>query len=137
MNTLFRVGVASTVIAAAASLSQARQPDIRSGNDLKQIGLAYYNCIDVNGRPPARAQDLAAHLGNDKRLRKLLETEAIVFFYNVRPTQKSDGASSTVLAYPDYVPKKGGFVLMGDGTVQKMTVEDFRKAPRAGQAKTK
>jgi hypothetical protein len=42
-----------------------------------------------------------------------------------------------VLAYVSDVPAKGGLVLMGDASVQKMSAEEFRKAPKAGKRKAK
>ncbi len=42
-------------------------------------------------------------------------------------------ASPEVLAYWKDVPEKGGYVLMLDRTVKKMTPEEFRAAPKSGK----
>jgi hypothetical protein len=45
----------------------------------------------------------------------------------------SASSSGTVLAYHKDVPASGGFVVMQDGSVQQMSAEEFRAAPKAGK----
>jgi hypothetical protein len=102
-----------------------------NANDLKQIGLAYHNFHDSTGKAPAKAEDLAPHLENNKRLLDHLKTERIVFLYGVRLTEMTAGTSNTVLAYEKDAPKSGGQVLYGDGVVKKLTADEFKKATLA------
>ena len=102
-------------------------------NDLKQIGLAYHNHHDATNKGPANAKELAPYFENNKRLLDHLESKRIVFFYNVRITQMTEGTSNTILAYEKDVPTKGGLALFGDGSVRKLTADEFKKAPKAGK----
>ena len=105
----------------------------RIQNDLKQIGLAYHNFFDTNRKGPAKAEDLGPFLENDARLLGLLKTETIVFYWNVGLLQMPQGTSNTVLAYDWEAPTKGGMALMGDGSVKRMTPQEFQAAPKAGK----
>jgi hypothetical protein len=120
-----------------APAAGAAPSDARTTNDLRQIGLAYHNHVDAANKAPAKAEDLGPYLDNNKRLLDLLKNEDVVFFYNVTPTQMTSGTSNTVLAYVKDVPDKGGLVLMGDGSVKKMSADEFKKATLAGKRKEK
>jgi hypothetical protein len=100
-------------------------------NDLKQIGLAYHNHLDAAGKPPANAKALAPYFCNSKKLLDYLESKTIVFIYGVGIRDMTAGTSNTVLAYVKDVPTKGGLVLMGDGSVRKMSADEFKKATLA------
>jgi hypothetical protein len=134
MKTTLHIAAAFVLFAPAAG---AAPGDARTTNDLKQIGLAYHNCIDATNKAPAKAEDLAPYFENDKRLLGLLKNEDIVFFYNVTIAQMTAGTSNTVLAYVKDVPEKGGLVLMGDASVKKMSADEFKKATLAGKRKDK
>jgi len=109
-------------------------PDRRLENDLRQIGFAYHNHFDARRKAPARAEDLVQFMENDKRLLNLLKND-LVFIYNVGPLDMPDGSTNTVLAYQRDVPTGGGYVLYGDGHVERITAAEFRTKPKAGQKK--
>jgi hypothetical protein len=108
------------------------QPDPRLQNDLRQIGLAYHNYFDAMRKAPSRAEDLMPFLEKDARLLNLLKKD-IIFFYNVAPTAMVNGASNTVLAYHRDTPTRGGYVLFGDGVVERLSADQFRTKPKAGK----
>ena len=119
---------------ALTNVVSARQVDPRRiVNDLKQLGLAYHNYNDANKKAPAKGADLGPFIENDKRLLGLLENKDIVFLYGVNLIDIINGAgtSNTVLAYEKDAPTKGGAVLMADGSVKKITVDEFKKATLA------
>jgi hypothetical protein len=95
---------------------------------LRQIGIAYANYLDTFNEPPAKANDFATFVENDKRILNPLESGEIVFIFNAGPKEMTDGPGKTVLAYFKEVPTKGGWVLMGDGKTVQMTAEEFKKA---------
>jgi hypothetical protein len=96
-------------------------------NDLKEILLAYHNFADKNkGSAPTKAADLAPLL--EKRALGRLEDKSVVFVYGVTLKDMTDGSSNTILAYEKDAPEKGGMVAYGDGSVKKLTADQFKKA---------
>jgi hypothetical protein len=120
--------------------NRALGPDIRASvdrikrtNDLKNIGLAYQNCLIQTGKAPAKAEDLAPFFDNDQKLVKALKDNEIIFVYGVSQNQMPKGTANTILAYEGQCPKQGGMVLMGDGTVRQMTAAEFDDTALAGE----
>src|SRR5262249_51468966 len=102
-------------------------------NQLKQIGLAYHSYSDANGgKAPTKAEDLGPYVENDARILKALKDD-FVFFYNVRITQMTQGTSNTILAHEKGAEKEGGIVLFGDGSVKRLSADEFAKAAKAGK----
>jgi hypothetical protein len=134
MNTVLRLAAVCAVGLLAAGAARA---DKRLANDLKQLGLAYHNYYADFNKGPANAEALAPYFENDKRILKLLKDEDITFFFGVGILQMPAGTTNTVLACEKEAPEKGGYVLMGDGSVRKLSPEEFKKAPKAGKVKGK
>ena len=100
-------------------------------NQLKQVGLAYHNFQDNNIKPPAGAADLLPLLKADPETAQALQSGDIVVLWGAKvPADFPQGTSVTVLGYDKDVPTKGGPVLLGDASVQTMTVAEFNAAPR-------
>jgi hypothetical protein len=137
MTTVLRFAAVCVVVGLAVGLAGAAPADAKTTNDLKQIGLAYHNYHAAFNKGPSKVEDLAEFLENDKRLIGLLKDETIVFFFGVSIEQMTAGTSNTVLAYVKEVPDKGGLVLMGDGSVKKLSADEFAKATKAGKVKEK
>jgi hypothetical protein len=112
------------------------QGDLRTPNQLKQIGLAYHNYFDAKRKAPENAEDLAPYFENNERLLGELKSKRIVFFYGVGLLDMKAGTSKTILAYQKDVPARGGWVLFGDGSVKRMSAEEFKESPKA-KAKVK
>jgi hypothetical protein len=96
-------------------------------NDLKEILLAYHTYADKNkGSAPTKAADLAPLL--EKRALARLDDKSVVFVYGVTLKDMINGTSNTILAYAKDAPEKGGLVAYGDGSVKKLTADEFKKA---------
>jgi hypothetical protein len=102
-------------------------------NDLHQIGLFYKQFEAENGQSPANMQAFLDYIRNDSnKIAAEIQNGTIVVYWNVPTSALPNGASNTVLGYDALVPQNGGWVLMADGTEQRMTAQDFAKAPKAG-----
>jgi hypothetical protein len=112
-------------------------------NNLKQIGLAYYEFIDnpVNkGKAPTSAADLQPLLnaGGGMQAAGSLTDGSVVFIYGVRaPEDMPLGTGNYVLAYEAAVPAQGGLVLFADGSVRTVTAAEFPTLTLAAPVKGK
>jgi hypothetical protein len=100
-------------------------------NWLKQIGLAYHNCLSNTNKPPAKLEDLAPYYENDAKITDALKKGQFVFIYNSSIKNMPAGTAKTILAYEKDVPSSGGLVLMADASVRSMTADEFKKVPKA------
>jgi hypothetical protein len=103
-------------------------------NQMKQIALAYHNFWAANAnRAPGKAEDLAPYYENDAKITALMKDGTVVVYWGASIQKMTQGSSNTVLGYEKDTPKGGGLVMMGDGSVKKMSAEEFAKAPKAGK----
>jgi hypothetical protein len=104
----------------------------RTSNDLKQLVIAYHNYLaSNNNKPPQKPEDLLPYIENDQRLLTAMKSGQLVFLFGVSTKDMVAGTVNTVLVYERDVTTKGGFVGMADGTVRKMTPDEFRRATLA------
>jgi hypothetical protein len=132
VNVTLLLAVAALCLA-CGNVQQAAARSKRM-DQIKQIGLLYHECLDANGKAPAGVQDLAKMAQGDPDATAavaLVQSGQVVFIYNVKVTEMTQGASDTVLGYEAGVPAGGGFVLLGDGSVRQMTAAEFQAAPKA------
>jgi hypothetical protein len=104
------------------------------GNQMKQLALAYHNFWSTNGnRGPTKPEDLAPFYEKQADITALLTSGEVVVYMGATIQSMVNGSSNTVLGYEKDVPKSGGLVMMGDGSVKKMSADEFAKAPKAGK----
>ncbi|HZY84441.1 MAG TPA: DUF1559 domain-containing protein [Gemmataceae bacterium] len=103
-------------------------------NEMKQIALAYHSFWSANGnRGPAKVEELAPYYENSVNITALLTSGEVVVYPGATIRSMINGSSNTVLGYEKDVPTKGGLVMMGDGSVKKMSADAFAKSPKAGK----
>src|SRR5262249_51689615 len=106
--------------------------DNATANDLREIGLAYHSYVAEVKKPPSDPLDIAVKL-TPPTSRKLGEAKYIVI-PGIQPAEyPADARGNTILAYQRDVPSMGGWILMVDGTVRKVSTEEFKKLPQAGK----
>jgi hypothetical protein len=106
-------------------------------NSIKVIGLAYLSYGDDNkGKAPQQAADLQKYTGGDPGANALLSDGTFVLIYGIttQDMMKQKGMSQTVLGYDKAVEADKGLVLMGDGAVQYVTADEFKKMTKATPA---
>jgi hypothetical protein len=91
--------------------------------DLKNFALAYFHYVTLNNRGPAGVQDIQDSLPA-KMVEALKDDSVYVVIWNIRnPT------SETIVAYAAEPEASGQrLVAKGDGSVTRMSQEDFEKA---------
>ncbi len=82
---------------------------------------------EVNHHAPARIEDLTDAAGSHPVGHAAVASREYIVLWR---TSKSAAGSGSVLAYQKDVPASGGFVLLQDGTVKKMTAEEFKAASK-------
>jgi hypothetical protein len=108
----------------------AGSPEIFQNAALTEVGSLIESYMADAKKPPTKQSDLAKYEPGLPSGWNELKKGNIVVFWGV-PLASDD--TSTVLAYEKATPDSGGLVLMKDGkTIQKMTAEEFKAAPKAG-----
>jgi hypothetical protein len=102
-------------------------------NAMKQIGLAYHNCVTSNNKAPTKLQDLMQFLERNAMIEQMLaDGGPVVLIYGVRPQDMTDGSSNTLLAYEKDADNRGlRVVLFGDGSVDMLPDDEFQAKPKA------
>jgi hypothetical protein len=111
----------------------ARQRDlIEYRNYFRQIGTAYAGILSETGKPPKNKEDIKRYLGGGGALMDRLEKGYIQFVYNVGPKMMPEGPSNTIVAFEPYFDNNGfRLVIMGDGSVREMNLDEWARAPKA------
>jgi len=101
-------------------------------NNLRQLGIAYRQFEVDNNRGPKDQKELGPYYQNVATINDSLKNKWITFIWGVNRAGFSEGTSNTILAYETDADRQGQrFALMGDGSVQNMDEETFKKTPKA------
>jgi hypothetical protein len=105
----------------------------RASNELRQIALFYSQYCDETGRPPASMQDFVDYLQRDAPPEaKCIQEGIYLVFWNANLNALPAGRSATILAYTRDTPTEGGLAAMADGSVQRITPQQFAATAKAG-----
>lgn len=108
------------------------------GLQLREVGDIYrVHCLEKNA-PPRKLADLVYYeQGFPMALIGVRSGDIAVYWGGELSGADQDepGAvpSDKVLAYESRVPQEGGYVLLADRTIKKMTAEEFQAAPKAAE----
>jgi hypothetical protein len=107
------------------------------GMALEDVGEAYRVFTIKNKRPPAKLDDLTPiEMLCPTGVRAMKQGDVVVFWGATLPdTGEEPGKTDSpeVLAYQKQVPEQGGYVLLLNRTIKKMTADEFKAAPKAGK----
>jgi hypothetical protein len=104
---------------------------------LKSLGEMYRIVSESLKRPPKGIGELrTAEAKVPGGFNSIGEQNVAIYFGAEMPdlTDKpATDAGDTILAYDRMVPRQGGYVLMLDRTVRRMSPEEFKAAKKAGK----
>src|SRR5262245_10182135 len=104
--------------------------DLKTTNDLKEIGLAIHQYNSDFTKAPTKADDIKKYLEPptaEAVLARINSGEIVVIWgVSIADMMKAGKTADVVLAHTRDAPTKGGQVLMGDTTVKKVTAEEFK-----------
>jgi hypothetical protein len=114
-------------------------PDEANQANLAQVGELCRHYQFMKQKPPQKLADLGLVRSMGGNGYEALSSGNIVLLYNAKlPDLDEDPGhteSSEVLAYLKQVPESGGYVLLLNRTIKKMTAEEFKSALRPAGAK--
>jgi hypothetical protein len=101
----------------------------RIQSDLTGIYDLYTMYAKTNQKPPQRTTDLTTkeQQAIAPAATRALTSDEYVIVWGADLASKD----AAVLAYQKAAPNEGGWVLLRDGTVKQMTVDEFKAAPKA------
>jgi hypothetical protein len=111
-------------------------PDTRSQEILSDVGELYRIYMFDKKIPPKSLADLKSLSGVQFVGYNAIKDGQVVLLYGGMMTDLEEGPpkgnSDEILAYDKEVPTSGGYVLLLDRSVKKMTADEFKSAKKAG-----
>src|SRR5262245_3419232 len=115
-----------SLLPACGSNTPTPPPPVETGEALKELGEVYKYFSVQRINPPRKVDDLAEYTGSLEGALPKVQSGEIVVVWGVGYST----GSSQVLAYAKDTPTSGGKVLLRNGTVKEMTLDEFKAARR-------
>jgi hypothetical protein len=135
------IGAACCLAALAAGCGGSNRPTTSDDADafrLTQVGELCRHFQFANKKPPQRVDDLARLRSMGGNGYEALQSGDIVLMCNATlPDLDEDSGhseSQEILAYQKDVPQSGGYVLLLNRSVRKMTTDEFKAASKPAGA---
>jgi hypothetical protein len=127
------VVLGSIVLSGCSSKPSEQQTTGAAPNQLQEVGNMLRDFCATTNRGPANVGELASletgyHFGY-----AALKAGDIEVIWGAMMAGEGGGGSDSIIAYETKVPSEGGYVLLENGTVKKMTAAEFQAAPKAGK----
>jgi hypothetical protein len=127
------------LLAGCSGENKPRTVDQVGQDNLVQVGELYRQHQFMKKKPPQKLSDFNTLRTIGGNGFEALSKGSIVLLYNATlpDTEEDPGQSdsSEVLAYEKQVPESGGYVLLLNRKIKKMTADEFKAAPRPAGAK--
>ena len=102
--------------------------EVTSKHELKQIGLQYHEFADKNKKGPKDQEEFANFKNPSGRtVSKILKTGKYVVLWDVDVVRGTDRGNK-ILAYVKSAAENFGIVCFQDGSVRKLSKDEFDKA---------
>lgn len=137
---MLAVGLATLAAGCGGPANVPPSQDHMEQTSLNDVGELYRVYSVEKKKPPTRLADFAPfEMMNPTGYLALKDGSVVAQLGAAMPDLEegpSKGTSPEVLAYQKQVPEQGGYVLMLDRTVKKMTAEEFKAAPKPAGTST-
>ena len=108
------------------------EPSYQAFQPLEDVGTILKSYQEKNNKPASKRQDIVSYEPIGPVGFHAIINDQCVVNYGIAMTSEP---SQVVLAYEKSVPTAGGYVLLQDGTVKKLTAAEFAAAPKAAAKK--
>jgi hypothetical protein len=126
--------LAIVICGCAGEAKKNGSPQEASKSDvvLEVIGLIRNHCA-AKGKGPQKIADLAPYETEYQRGYRAVKNGDVVVIWGCTVAGEGGGGSTSVVAHEKDVPTAGGEVGLENGTVKKMTADEFKGAPKSGK----
>ena len=135
IRALALAGALAAPMAGCGSGGVSRAPISGAQQSMEEIASILMSYQKGKKPPPKSLKDLLTLQAAFPTAIQSLKSKDVLLYWGAGYADGPD-AASTVLAYQKDVPEKGGEVLMQDGTVKKMTADEFKAARKPEGATT-
>jgi hypothetical protein len=108
--------------------SKAQETEYR--RELQAFAAAYHTYADSQALSPANLDDLRPYWHTFPQVREDIQAGQFIVFFDVALEKTAEENDRYVLGYEADVPEHGGLVLLGGGSVRRVTPEEFAKLRR-------
>jgi len=134
-SPLLILAIASCLVVGCGAPTVENSPAVYENNALSEVRDMYELYTQTKHKAPRGPRDFEAMFsdGNPTGVAAIKQGNVVVI-WDVKLNEDRDADSADeVLAFVSDVPENGGFVLMKNRSIKKMTPEEFNAAPKAGE----
>jgi len=133
------IGVFALFTAGCSSAAPPPTTDVVESLNLRELGELYRSYVLAKKKSPKAMADLREYeAGYPMAMLGLRERQLEVYWggdlVDAEAIQPGSSPSDKVLAFEAKVPKEGGYVMLANREVKKMTPEEFQAAPKAADS---
>ena len=114
----------------SSSNTQSGTVDEQFGTGLEEVGGLLRDYSADTGRAPTKLADLAKNEPLYPRGYQAIKSGSATVVWGVKMPPEGQGGED-IIAYETKVATGGGYVLLTNGKVKKMTADEFKSAPKA------
>ncbi len=126
-----------TTIGCGSGSTPITSENPEDGIVLTEVGEAYRSYQLLKGRPPNSAKEATTMERNSPRGVVAIKDGNVIVNWGAKlpdTGEEPSGVSAPeILAYQKKVPEQGGYVLLLDRSIKKMTADEFKAAKPAGK----
>lgn len=127
--------LSSVLLAAGCSDEKAANEVTMRKDCLANLGLVYHKYREENGRSPSSIDELAAYIQQNSQpgdevssesIKRLKEADIVMFWDSELADDPAEN-EKYVLGYETGIPRSGGYMVTGGGSVMLVTPNSFKE----------